>query len=751
MNTRCNHFFLSLAFCLMALASQAAPKTAVDYVNPYMGNISHLLKPTYPTVHVPYGMLRVYPQRDSYVESEIHGLPLMLVNHREVFSMNISATQRSADRLERVITTDFDNELITPYYYKSDIENQNVGVEFSPAAHAAMYRFQFARKSPGYIIVNANNGEISVTDHEVKGFQNTWGVKVYIYAITTEAADEFGILQGKSIDTNKTSERGDGACAVMKFTSSKNVNFKYGISFISVDQAKENLMKEIGSADFEKVKAAAKQAWNAELGKIKVEGGTENDKAVFYTSLYRVCERPVMISEYGRYLNPVDRKVKATTHDVYTDDWLWDTYRAAHPLRLMLSPDIESDILNSYLDLARDGKQWLPTFPAVTGDSHRMNCNHGIAIFLDAWAKGLRSFSLEEAFKFGKNAIEKKTLAPWRDSKAGQLNAFYEAHGYIPALHPGEKETYPDVDGWEKRQAVAVTLGTSYDQWCLSEMASYLGKTAEANHYLAASYNYRNLYNPETAFFHPKDSAGEFIQPFDYKFSGGVGARDYYDENNGWTYRWDVQHNVGDLVNLMGGNDRFTRNLDKTFTEWLGRNKYEFYSQLPDQTGNVGQFTMGNEPSLHIPYLYNYAGKPWKTQKRVRDLIHQWFRNDVMGVPGDEDGGGLSAFVVYSMMGFYPVTPGMPCYNIGSPFFSRITITLPNGKTVKIQANGCSEENKYIQRATINGKSWDKPWFEHDDIANGATIVMDMGNRYDGKWGSGSQMAPPSAKAYPGK
>ncbi|MDO4511785.1 MAG: GH92 family glycosyl hydrolase [Bacteroidales bacterium] len=749
---RCNHFFFCAVAALMALAMQAAGKMPVDYVNPYMGNISHMLQPTYPTVHLPYGMLRVYPQRGSFVDSEIHGLPLMLVNHREVFSMNLSATQRSGNELEKVITTDYDNEQITPYYYRADIEQQRVAVEFAPAERSAMYRFRFVEPSPGYVIVNASNGEISVTSREVAGFQHTWGgVKVYIYGLSSEAADECGILKGKSMDGQLRSAKGDDACAVMKFSKAKTVNFKYGISYISVEQAKANLLKEIGGSSFEQVKSAARDAWNRELGKIMVDGGSDDDKAVFYTSLYRVCERPVKISEDGRYFNPVTRQVAPCSHDVYTDDWLWDTYRAAHPLRLMLSPDVESDILNSYLDLAREGKQWLPTFPAITGDSHRMNCNHGIAIFLDAWAKGMRSFSLEEAYNFGRNAIEKKTLAPWKDDKAGALNAFYEAHGYIPALHPGEKETYPDVHGWEKRQAVAVTLGTSYDQWCLSEMARLLGKGDEAKRYLSASYNYRNLYNHETAFFHPKDSAGRFIEPFDYKFSGGIGARDYYDENNGWTYRWDVQHNVADLVSLMGGVDNFSRNLDRTFTEWLGRSKYEFYAVLPDQTGNVGQFTMGNEPSLHIPYLYNYAGKPWKTQKRVRDLIHQWFRNDVMGVPGDEDGGGMSAFVVFSMMGFYPVTPGMACYNIGSPFFSSITIALPGGKTLNIQANGCSADNKYIQRATINGKAWNKPWFSHADIADGATIVMDMADRYDAKWGTATHMAPPSAMPYPGE
>ena len=263
------------------------------------------------------------------------------------------------------------------------------------------------------------------------------------------------------------------------------------------------------------------------------------------------------------------------------------------------------------------------------------------------------------------------------------------------------------MNGWEKRQPVPVTLGTAYDQWCLSRLASALGREEDAARYLKASCNYRNLFNPATGFFHPRDKEGNFIPDFDYRFSGGPGAREYYAENNGWTYRWDVQHNVADLVALMGGREKFTENLDRTFSEWLGRSKYEFYAQLPDQTGNVGQFSMANEPSLHIPYLYNYAGQPWKTQKRVRDLIHQWFRNDLMGVPGDEDGGGMSAFVVFTMAGFYPVTPGSPTYNVGSPFFREAEIDLGNGRKFRIVARGCDRNHKYIAGAKLNGRAKD--------------------------------------------
>ena len=480
-----------------------------------------------------------------------------------------------------------------------------------------------------------------------------------------------------------------------------------------------------------------------------VNGGSEDDKTVFYTSLYRCYERPVNLSEDGRYYSAFDGQIHEDGgRPFYTDDWIWDTYRATHPLRILIDNERESDIVNSYLLMARQmGTNWMPTFPEVTGDSRRMNSNHAVATVIDAYRKGVRGFDLEKAYQAAKAGIEEKTLIPWSAAPAGWLDAFYKEHGYIPALKPGEKETVANVSPWEKRQPVAVTLGTAYDQWCLSQIAAELGKEDEAKHYLRESYNYRNLFNPETGFFHPKDKDGKFIEGVDYRYSGGLGARDYYDENNGYIYRWDVQHNIGDLISLVGGNEAFVKGLDEMFDTPLGMSKWQFYSTLPDHTGNVGQFSMANEPSLHIPYLYNYAGQPWKTQKRIRTLLDQGVRNDLMGVPGDEDGGGMSAFVVFSEMGFYPVTPGSPTYNIGSPVFTDVKIDMGNGNVFEIKANGASAENKYVQSARLNGEPLDQPWFDHSAIAEGGLLELEMGPKANKEWGA--KTPPPSAAPMP--
>lgn len=737
-----------LAFFSLATVQVAGGKeTLVDYVNPYMGNISHILQPTRPTVHRPNSMLRVYPKRGDHTEGYVNGLPVIVVNHRENTAFDLSATRKPEGELRQVIRADFDNEVITPYSYSAALENHGVFSEFSPSHRSAMYSFYFPGDENAHILLSARGGEVQIKGDTIEGWQTTWGnVRVYVCMVVDKTPEKTGVQTEKGTLYGETEASGNDACALLTYKGGTRVNVKYGISFISSEQAKANLEKEIPHFDIAKLYREGKTEWNEALGKIKVKGGNENDKAVFYTSLYRCLERPVNISEDGRYFSAADHKVHEDGgRPFYTDDWLWDTYRATHPLRILLNPSQEEDMINSLVattDQSRD--KWFPTFPSITGDSRRMNCNHGVAVVADAIAKGLNNFNIESAYEQCRGGIEDKTLAPWSAARGGWLNEFFDTYGYIPALAPGEKETQPDVNGWEKRQPVPVTLGTSYDYWCLSKLAEAVGKNEESKKYIKKSLNYRNLFNPETSFFHPKDKDGNFIPDFDYRFAGGPGAREYYAENNGWVYRWDVQHNIADLVDLMGGTEKFSNNLDKTFDEWLGTSKYDFYSKLPDHTGNVGQFSMANEPSLHIPYLYNYAGKPWKTQKRIRDLIHQWFRNDLMGMPGDEDGGGMSAFVVLSMAGFYPVTPGLPVYNIGSPFFEEIEINQGNGKTFKIKAKGCDEQKKYISAARLNGAPLNQAWFKHKDMADGGILELEMSEIPNKNWGNSLETLPPS-------
>ena len=725
-------------------------KEPVDYVNPYMGNISHLLVPTYPTIHLPNSILRVYPERSDYTALMIRGLPLIVTSHRGSSAFNLSPFQGEYKNARPVISYTYDLEKITPYSYSAILDEQETEVRFAVSHQSALYEIKFGRNESSHIALNSRNGEMKWDEKAISGYQNLGNsTKVYIYLETDINPVSAGVLKDGQVLQGETAASGRNACIVLDFPDkTTKIHLRYGISFIDEAQAKKNLEREIKDYDLDQLISAGRKIWNEALGKIEVSGGSENDKTVLYTSLYRTYERPVNITEDGRYFSAFDGKIHESDGiPFYTDDWIWDTYRATHPLRVIIEPEMETDIIRSFLRMADQMENpWMPTFPEITGDSRRMNSNHGVAAIIDAYRKGLKDFNLEKAYEACRRGIMEKTLAPWSGNPAGELDSFYKERGYIPALNENEKETIPEVHPFEKRQPVAVTLGTSYDQWCLSQIAKELEKTEDYKYFLKCSYNYRNLFNPETDFFHPKDSKGNFIIPFDYKFSGGMGARDYYDENNAYTYRWDVQHNIADLIDLMGGNNEFVSNLDETFTEPLGKSKFAFYAQLPDQTGNVGQFSMANEPSLHIPYLYNYAGQPWKTQKMIRTLLFEWFRNDLMGIPGDEDGGGTSAFVVFSQLGFYPVTPGSPTYNIGSPVFSKSVIKMENGKEFMIVAKNCSFDNKYIQSAKLKGIEWRKPWFSHDDIKYGGTLELVMGNKANMKWGSDSEAVPPSAE-----
>jgi predicted alpha-1,2-mannosidase len=279
-----------------------------------------------------------------------------------------------------------------------------------------------------------------------------------------------------------------------------------------------------------------------------------------------------------------------------------------------------------------------------------------------------------------------------------------------------------------------VTLGHSFDDRALAQMAKELGINDDFDLFLKKSKNYRYLWWTEKGFFMPKDDKGKWID-IDPEWDGGMGGRDYYDENNGWTYLWQVQHDIPGLIELMGGKKSFENRLDQLFSESLGRSKYENWAKFPDFSGIVGQYSMGNEPSFHIPYLYNMTDSPWKTQKKIRMLLNAWFHDNIFGIPGDEDGGGMSAFVVFSMMGFYPLTPGLPEYTIGSPVFRKVVIELSGGDKFTIEAEGASDRNIFIQKAWLNGKPFNSSFFSHKELLDGGLLKFEMGPYPNMEWG----------------
>lgn len=721
--------WMLMSCAALVCAGTVQAKEPVDYVNAKIGNISHMLVPVFPAVQRPNGMFRFTPPNENFTTDRISGIPLQVPSHRQgqVFVMMPAAGDavRSPDWHSR-----YDHADARPYRYSVFLDDHDILFELAPGRQAALAAVTFERAGPRALLFRPKQkGAIKADGMTLSGTDDYHGTTVYLYAEFDSAPES-------------VSELGRNTLALAFPETVKTVRMKYAISYISVEQAKKNLAGELGSFDLDRLAKQARKEWNDTLGRIRVKGGTEDERTVFYTALYRCHERMVNISEDGRYFSVWDGKVHEDGGvPFWTDDWVWDTFHALHPLQTILHPTAQSEKLASYVRMSKQSG-WMPTFPTVFGDAHCMNGQHAVAIMLDAWRKGVRGFDMEAAYAGMKKTMLEESMIPWYRGPATDLDRFYWEKGYMPALKPGEPEPFKEVKPGERRQTVAVTLAAAYDNWCLAQLAKELGKQDDYAFFLKRSYDYRNLWRKDTGFFHPKDKDGNWIEPFDYKYSGGQGARDYYDENNAWTYIWEVYHNIGDLISLFGGRQAFNSKLDQLFVEGFGRPTWEFYNVLPDSTGNVGMFVMGNEPSLHIPYLYNFSGQPWKTQKRVRMLMEAWFRNDLMGICGDEDGGGLSAFAVFTAMGFYPVTAGSPAYTFGSPIFSEASIRLENGKTFTLSAPKADRANKYIQSVKVNGKAWDKTWFPHDIVADGGKIVMELGDRPNKAWGVAPDAVP---------
>src|SRR5882724_7441772 len=681
-------------------------------------------------------MVRVYPVRKDQLDDQIHSFPLTIISHRlgELFWLMPCDGTPDAGAWDRAQASD--QETTTPYYYATRFDDSLIRTEFTPTARCGYFRFTFPSHKPTVLLANRIGGELSFSgSNAVTGVERFNNMQAFVYG-------EFSApVQAQS--------SGDGRkrLAVSARDSGNVLEFRYGISFISVEQARRNLKTEIPGWSFEEVKRAAKKRWNEVLGQIKVEGGTPAQRRVFYTSLYRSYERMVNITEDGQYYSSFDHQVHQDPRPFYVDNWLWDTYRALEPLHMLLNPEMEADQLQSYVRMYEQ-TGWMPSFAVLWGDYPCMTGNHAAAWFADAWFKGVRNFDLKKAYEgVRKNSLD-ATLLPWRNGPRTSLDVFYTDHGYMPALHPGEKETVPEVHPFERRQAISVTFAQSYDDWCTAQLARAAGVSEDNPLFLNRAAYYKNLFRPEKNSVWPKDSDGNWIEPFDPKFSGGMGGRDYTTENNGYTYDWDVQHDLNGLIEVMGGPARAEAKLDQLLREGLDRSKYEFWAKFPDASGLVGQFSMGNEPGFHIPYLYNHLGAPWKTQKRVRMLLDTWFTDTLLGIPGDEDGGGMCAFVVFSMMGFYPTSPGVPAYDIGSPVFTRVSIRLQNGKLAQILAPKASQQNKYVQSVRLNGQSVPRVWFRHADIVNGGTVELEMGATPNRTLGADPATLPPSALSF---
>jgi len=736
-----NLFFLLL---ITVIFTSCNDSDITRYVDPNIGGVAPLLTTKNPTVHRPHSMVRVFPVTkpglgDRYLSDKIFGFAVNMPAYRNGHVTGLMPTVGtiSADHDANASTYDHDLEEVHPWKHTVLLEDHNIIAEWTTTERAVVYRFDFQENEVANIVFRSNGqASFKINDsNSIQGWEESKDSKQYFYAEFSRPFDTNGIVTGRELTSGNKEVSGRRTGAYLTYNDPGTpVEVRIGISYINEVQAKDNLFREMSGKTFEQVSEESYRIWKNALGKIYVEGGTERQLRIFYTSLYRGLERMVNISEYGRYFSGYDRKVHEDNgRPFYVDDWLWDTFRSHHPLLYLIEPEMQVDMVQSYVNMYEQSG-WMPTFPQFYGDFPAMIGFHSAALIWDTYQKGGTGFDVEKAYEgLNKNAMS-GTMLPWRTGPMCAPDSFYIRNGWYPALPDGAPEPEPMVDGFEKRQAVAVTLEHSYDDWCLAQLAKALGKSEDYEYFKKRSQNFRNVYNPATGFMSPKMADGNWVEPFDPKLSGGIGSRMYFAENNAYIWNFNVLHDIPGLIDLMGGPESFTRRLDDLFNEPTRIAKWQFMGQFPDASGLNGMFPAGNEPSFHVPYLYNYAGKPWKTQRRIREVMDMWFDDDPLGLSGDEDGGALCSWYVFSAIGFYPVTPGNGLYTIGSPFFKKVQIKLTDGKTFTVKADNVSGRNKYIQSAKLNGQPLDRTWIKHSEIVQGGKLEFTMGDRPNKEW-----------------
>jgi predicted alpha-1,2-mannosidase len=489
-------------------------------------------------------------------------------------------------------------------------------------------------------------------------------------------------------------------------TNTTELNVQVALSSVSVANAKENL--DPADATFEDTKKAANKLWNSALSHIVVETPIDSLKTIFYTALYHAQVAPVTFSDKnGQFRMENDSIVTAKNYTAYSTLSLWDTFRAEHPLLTLIAPDRVSDMVNSMLAYY-ETKKTLPVWTLYGNETNTMTGYHSIPVIVEAYKKGIRGFDAEKAFEAMKNTMMK--------NDRGLI--YYKKYGFIP---------YSLID-----ESVTITLEYAYDDWCVAQMAKELGKEADYHYFLNRSKAYQYLFDNESGFMRGKSVDGKsWNTPFDPKHSNHREQTDYT-EGNAWQHSWFVPHAVDNLINIHGGNDQFAGRLEKLFTE---SSEITGDNVSADITGLIGQYAHGNEPSHHIAYMFNHANQPWRTQYWARHIMDTQYNTTPNGLSGNEDCGQMSAWYVLSSIGLYPMNPASGEYEIGSPIFEKATINLTGNKTFVIEAEYVSNNNFYIQSATLNGKAFNKTSLSHQDILKGGTLHFVMGNKPNKNWG----------------
>lgn len=696
-----------------------------QYVNPFIGAADN--GHTFPGACRPFGMIQTSPVTGAvgwrycseyvYEDSIIWGFTQTHLNGTgcmdlgDVLVMPVTGKrQRQWNEYRSGFSKE--TEKATPGYYSVTLDEPDVTAELTATTHTALHRYTFHKADSASLLIDLQHGpawrdeqyhsqvsfcetnwenDSTLTGHVIN---KVWVNQVYYFAMKFNRP----VIASSELPMAAT-EKGKRIIATFDMKPEDQLLMKVALSTTGVEGAKANLTAELNGWDFEGVRQTAKNEWNSYLSRIDVEGTTD-EKTNFYTSFYHALIQPNEISDIdGKYRNAKDEIVQATGDKFYSTFSTWDTYRAAHPFYTLMVPERVDGFVNSLVDQC-ETIGYLPIWGLWGGETFTMIANHSVPIIAEAYAKGFRGFDAERAF----NAI-KQTQTVSHPLKSNWEN--YTKYGYFPT----------DLT---EAESVSSTLESVYDDYAAADMAKRMGKEEEAAYFAKRADYYKNLFDPSTKFMRPKKADGTWKSPFNPSQVGhseSIGGD--YTEGNAWQYTWHVQHDVPGLIALFGGEEAFLQKLDSVFTVKLETTQ-------ADVTGLIGQYAHGNEPSHHVAYLYTLAGRPERTQELIRQIFDTQYLPKPNGLCGNDDCGQMSAWYIFSAMGFYPVNPVSGEYVFGAPQFPKFTLHLADGKTFTILAEGLSEEHKYIDSITLNGKPYTKNYITHEDILKGGTLVYKM-------------------------
>ena len=731
---------LLVALGMSACVSNQPTQTSIDYtqsVNPFIG--TDFTGNTYPGAQAPFGMVQLSPDNGLpgwdrisgyfYPDSTIAGFSHTHLSGTgagdlyDLIFMPVTLPYKENPQGGLGIYSLFshNDEEASAGYYRVKLQDYNINVELTATPRCGVQRYTFP-KAESMVVLNLKkamnwdftmDSKIEVVDScNIRGyrFSEGWarGQKVYF---ATRFSRPFKKMEITDADIKLRGEQvGTSNIARFYFDTEEGdqVVVATAISGVSMEGAQNNLKAEAPHNDFDKYLAEAKDAWNKQLSTIEVVGGNADDRVNFYTALYHSMIAPTIYSDVdGKYYGPDKQVHQANGWTNYSTFSLWDTFRAAHPLFTYTEPARVNDMVKSFIAFFEQNGR-LPVWNFWGSETDMMIGYHSVPVIVDAYLKGIGDFDAEKALEA---CIATANIDEYRGIGS------YKKNGYIP---------YNVTDKYNSENwSLSRTLEYAFDDFCIAEMAKKMGKTELANEFYKRSQNYRNVYNPATNFMQPIDDKGVFqpnFNPDEYTA--------HICESNAWHYFWSVQHDIKGLIALSGGQDKFAAKLDSMFTYIPAGNE-----ELPIfSTGMIGQYAHGNEPSHHVIYLYNKVRQPWKAQKYAAEVMHKLYFNAPAGLCGNEDCGQMSAWYVFSAMGFYPVNPVSGEYEIGTPLFPEMRLNLGNGKIFTVLAPNVSRENIYIQSVKVNGQPYDKSYITHQQIMDGATIEFVMGNQPGEIW-----------------